>query len=371
MTELGGIDLTPLSRPVSAREARAAGYPGSPLSVSVIMPIVIIAVTAFMCVQILSIGTRGQASTPIIVFALLGAAGMLWFVLAMATRQNRRSRQLFMFAKQNDLDFEEKVLRPAHAGIIFGVGGGRLASNIVTTRGHYPTEFASYQYTIGSGKSQQTVAWDYVRIQLRSALPNIVLDARSNNVFGSNLPARLDKNQRLSLEGDFDRYFTLYCPTGYETDALYLFTPDVMVNFSEGAKEFDVEIIDNQLFLYSKGNADRTDPDVWRWQLRAVAAVVEKIEQWERWRDDRLHQPPAHTAQQAEPPHADDMLAEDAKPAAMPQVAPAPHAIAAQADPFQRPSGVAPEGRRLRRKSNTVLIVVLSVATILLLLLRF
>ena len=39
---------------------------------------------------------------------------------------------------------------------------------------------------------------------------------------------RSTRTQVLSLEGDFDRYFTLYCPKEYERDALYVFTPDLM-----------------------------------------------------------------------------------------------------------------------------------------------
>ena len=120
-------------------------------------------------------------------------------------------------------------------------------------------------------------------------LPHIVLDATSNNgLFGSNLPSTFARSQRLSLEGDFDRYFSMYCPEGYETDALYLFTPDIMARFIDNAAALDVEIVDDWLFLYTKRDAVTLDPASWAWMFGAVAATLDKLAQWERWRDDRL-----------------------------------------------------------------------------------
>src|SRR5690606_23471582 len=114
-------------------------------------------------------------------------------------------------------------------------------------------EFGNHSYTVKQGKSSVTHTWGYVAVKLDVPLPNIVLDAVGNNtLFGSNLPARFDRDQRLSLEGDFDQYFQLYCPEGYERDALYLFTPDIMARFIDNAAQLDAEIVDDWLFLYSK-----------------------------------------------------------------------------------------------------------------------
>ncbi len=43
-------------------------------------------------------------------------------------------------------------------------------------------------------------------------------------------------DQVLPLEGDWDRHFTLYCPEGYERDALQVMTPDVMAAMIDGAQ---------------------------------------------------------------------------------------------------------------------------------------
>src|SRR5690625_697679 len=101
-------------------------------------------------------------------------------------------------------------------GMIFGRGNSRASSDLV--RGTYPrfVEFSNYRYDTGSGKSRTTHRWGYVAIRLDVPLPHIVLDALGNNgLFGSNLPNRFDADQRLSLEGNFDDYFALFCPEGY------------------------------------------------------------------------------------------------------------------------------------------------------------
>ncbi|GAB3156891.1 hypothetical protein GCM10027058_31330 [Microbacterium neimengense] len=62
---------------------------------------------------------------------------------------------------------------------------------------------------------------------------------------------RFRGEQKLSLEGDFDRTFTLYCPRGYETDALYIFTPDLMALMIDLASDCEAELVDGWLVLYS------------------------------------------------------------------------------------------------------------------------
>ena len=169
------------------------------------------------------------------------------------------------------------------------LGRFRASFPVLRRTGGRFVEFANYRYTTG-GRSYDAYRWGYVAIKLDAQLPNIVLDARENNgVMGqSNLPVTLDREQRLSLEGDFDRHFALYCPAGYERDALYLFTPDIMARFIDNAAELDVEIVDDWLFLYAKRPLVTTDAATWTWLLSTVDAVTQKLDQWERWRDDKL-----------------------------------------------------------------------------------
>ena len=191
------------------------------------------------------------------------------------------------------------------------------------------------------------------RCPLDAPLPHIVLDATNNNgLFGmSNLPATFDRDQRLSLEGDFDEYFALHAPVGYESDALYLFTPDIMARFIDNAAALDVEIVDDWLFLYAKRDFSTLDPATWAWLFSVVGALLDKLAQWARWRDERLANGAAHAAHAA--------AAASALPVSGPS-APAATAVpfSVPAASLRPPPGVAAPGRRLKRGVPWVAIIV-------------
>jgi hypothetical protein len=277
---------------------------------------------------------------PIVVFGGALTAVILWFRRSSRLREERWFR-LDRFARANGMSFHLGADAPNLPGVIFTIGSARQASDIV--RGTIPrfVEFGNYEYTTGSGKNRTTHRWGYVAIKLDVPLPHIVLDATSNNsLFRSNLPATFDKDQRLSFEGDFDEYFSLYCPQGYEQDALYLFTPDIMARFIDHAAALDVEIVDDWLFLYGKREFSGLDPATWAWLFSIVAALLHKFAQWARWRDDRLR------ADAAAPASVTSEVS-----AAGDAAGPAANALpfAASAQPLRPPAGVALTGRRLKR----------------------
>lgn len=346
------FDAGPLAEPVDAAAVRAfaaelRSRPTAGVSASTIIGIVAVTVAAIVMLPllvgvILSLGSFGTspaaAAIPLVlIFLLLAAVGvMIW--LAARNAQARRYR-LHRFAQANGMSYEPKLADPPLPGMIFSLGRARQSTDLV--RGTRPrfVEFGNYQYTVQSGKNSTTYRWGYVAVKLDTPLPNIVLDAKGNNGFGSNLPASFQKAQRLSLEGDFDQHFTLYCPAGYERDALYLFTPDIMARFIDNAAQLDVEIVDDWLFLYTQRKVSTLDPATWAWLFAVVGALLAKFDQWSRWRDERLT--------------ADDAGA----------TASGPHP--GQALPFAPPAGlrtpppgVAPQGRRLKRGGTWLPIIV-------------
>ncbi|MDQ4214830.1 hypothetical protein [Microbacterium capsulatum] len=282
------------------------------------------------------------------VLLILAVGGVIALLVVLRHRQGIRQYRLATFAAANGMTYVPEVKDPPLPGMIFDLGRGRIAKSLV--RGTAPrfVEFANYQYTTGSGKEAQTHEWGYIAIRLDVPLPNIVLDSLANNGFlGSNLPARYDRHQRLSLEGDFDRRFALYCPVGYERDALYLFTPDIMARFLDHAAAFDVEIVDDWLFLYAQRQEVSTvDPAVWARMFATVGAVIDKLAQWARWRDERLAASGVASGAAASAPGAPGVPV--APPGFLPAGVAAPTPMPG-ASRWAPPPGVAAPGRRLKR----------------------
>ncbi|UGB35193.1 hypothetical protein LQ938_15290 [Microbacterium sp. cx-55] len=355
------FDASALTAPVDKAAVRAfrASRPDAGGSVGRVLGIVflVMVIGAFLLVSMPLLATAvismvgGSDSAAALVPAVL-MFGLVALGVVLAVRAFRnvgvRAYRLAMFARANGMSYAGTIPNPNLPGMIFSLGSSREARDAV--RGEVPrfVEFANYRYTTGSGKNRTTHRWGYVAIKLDVPLPHIVLDALGNNgLFGSsNLPANFDADQRLSLEGDFDRYFALSCPEGYERDALYLFTPDIMARFIDNAAALDVEIVDDWLFLYGKRDFSTLDAATWAWLFSVVGALLDKLTQWSRWRDDHLA-----AATDATP---------DAATAASGSVA-ASVPFDPPAGSLRPPPGVAAGGRRLKRKvpwSAIVLLVI-------------
>jgi predicted secreted protein len=214
----------------------------------------------------------------------LGGAWLKWMRLS----QFGAANGLQYVSESDDLDF---------AGCIFQVGYSKAAYDYFMTTSGRSVDFGNYRYTTGSGKNRTTHSWGFLALQLDRRLPNMVLDSKSNNGLfgGTNLPQAFSRDQVLSLEGDFDKYFTLYCPREYEQDALYVFTPDLMALLIDDAAPFDVEIVDDWMFVYSAHPFEATSPATYQRLFRIVATVGAKaVTQTERYHDDRVASPGAN-----------------------------------------------------------------------------
>lgn len=349
MTTPAQLDTAPLTEPVDkaavrafSAELRARGaLRGRTVSIVVLVVIglafalVVLPIFFSLTVSILT-DSSGNAlvMVPFLVIAVIVAFVAVAIVRGLGGAAVRRYR-LHRFARANGMTWHPGYADPPLPGMIFDIGRDRGTHDLMRREAPRFVEVANYRYETGSGKNKQTHRWGYAALRLDTPLPHIVLDAAGNNGLfgGSNLPVTFGRGQRLSLEGDFDQHFALYCPEGYERDALYLFTPDVMARFIDNAAQLDVEIVDEWLFLYSRRDLSTLDPATWQWVMSTVAALDDKLAQWARWRDERLTAAPTAGAAASGLPQPVGLLTPP-------------------------PAGVAVAGRRLRRGFSWVTVVV-------------
>lgn len=200
--------------------------------------------------------------------------------------------RLVRFATANRLSYGHDA-PVSHPGLIFGTGTDRVAERRLTTTTGRRIEIGNYRYTVRHERSTEVFRWGYVAITLDRRLPHLLLDAKGNDdrsVFGirtSNLPVGLARSQRLSLGGEFDDKFTLYAPSDYGRDAFYIFAPDLMALFVDRLGTYDVEIIDDTMFVYGS-RFDLLDPRTYDWLQELVATVITRtVRRTERYADDR------------------------------------------------------------------------------------
>lgn len=218
-------------------------------------------------------------------FGLISGIGIVALGMELAqrlalTHVDRVIRQQ-RFARRNGLNpLDRGTASGRHPGVIFSDADapfstyGALSSPVAPR-----VEFGTVRVGRDSENDSPT-NYGYCVFQLNKHVPHIL----AQGLIGGRampLPVLFGNRQRLSLEGSFHRHFLLHVPAGYERDALYLLTPDVMVAFIDFADGLSVELVDDKLIVFFIGALDQR-------LLRAAQAIGDEISHQARlYRDDR------------------------------------------------------------------------------------
>lgn len=301
------IDYRPLSEPVPAGAvaafrswARSTKQPW--LRAGAATRAIVVALAALVALPVLALGgvilvaavAGGPAAAALAVPSLLILAVGVLLVLLLLRRSAvlggwEQKYRLFHFARANGMQWYPQIADPGYPGVIFDRGSGRTAYSGARATSGRALDIGNYRYATGSGDDRTMHHWGFMALRLDRRIPHCVVDARRNNsLFGASSLGSFSKDQELRLEGDFNKHFTLYCPRGYEPDALYIFTPDLMALLIDQSSAFDVEIVDDWMFVYSTTPWDTLDPAAWA-RLFAIADTVGRkaLSQTARYRDER------------------------------------------------------------------------------------
>lgn len=257
----------------------------------------------------------------VIVAALWVAIGLwIWsLVLLSLPFDTRRGIAIARFAAERGLLYSRNGFAPDRLGILFAEGRGPAAPRRPARLAHRPdpsraslfrSTFSLWRGDRGPNPSLQIAvaaysggksdpkgprhAFRFMEMRLPRALPHLMIDARRNGSLRSLLPG----TQRLSFEGDFDRYFTVYVPQGYERDALQLLTPDVMVCLIDHGRRWDIEVIEDRLIVASSRFRRRSDrADVTALLLFSELIGAELGHQAANYTDPRAERPRTQVAE--------------------------------------------------------------------------
>ncbi len=225
-----------------------------------------------------------------VLYGFIAATGVYAAVLMLVIWRNAaRPTRIERAARANGFSFDD---RGATSQVFVGTLAAHSSAGFVTdvlvsdpVSATPPGPFAAA--TIAPRLDRPRRRGGILQIPLDRVTPHIVLENRHGGVLGT-LGNRFRAAQRLSLEGDFDRTFTLYCPDGYETDALYIFAPDLMALMLDLAGDCDAELIDGALVVYSRKPWRLWRADGFTALLRLVGGLESKVRrQTGRYTDER------------------------------------------------------------------------------------
>lgn len=174
----------------------------------------------------------------------------------------------------------------------------RIGSVLTGIRAKYWDVFAATidQRTVvfGNARSNMTASqsharegWSFCVVKLPTHVPHMYL--RPNTRLGRLSPLiAFGGGQRMSLEGEFDRHFTLYAPKEYERDALYVITPDLMALLIDELPGSHVETFADNLVITTPKPLHFERLDSWERMSRLLDTVVPKaVRQTYRYQDHR------------------------------------------------------------------------------------
>ncbi|MBF4619561.1 hypothetical protein [Clavibacter sp. VKM Ac-2542] len=223
---------------------------------------------------------------PAILLVVFGS----WVIRSRERRGGHRAHlRLVRFAEANGMEYLPGPMSDGH------FGSARRCFDL--TRVMRPTaapgvEFGNHEIVTAGRREGAPRFGGYAMIRLAHEMPHIRVIARRGVLRRAlTMMSRPDREQRLSLEGDVDRHYALYCPAGSERDALYLFTPDILALLIDRVRGLDVEVVGDRLLLTSYDDVVTRDPERWRDVIEATTALVAKVDRWERWRADPTERP--------------------------------------------------------------------------------
>jgi hypothetical protein len=309
-TSVPGFDTASLSAPVPASEISRfrAEVRGNPvyagmtratlglvvgLGAYLVLGLVIELIVAGLPINIVFAVNPDNAIPGLITTVVLApvVAFLLWRWLAPKAAREvllrgswRRRLVLDRFAEANGLNYYPELRSPVVIGTVFETGPSRIAWDVFIRPG---LEVGNYRTADRYNRAVAPDGWAFVRILLNTSVPHLLLLPRRSRVPARTI-APIRAAQRLQLEGDFDRHFTLYVPAGYERDALYVITPDLMALLIDRVPGAFVEMIGQHLTIAIPGTADAALATTWDWIEQVRTTVGRKtIRQTTRYQDHR------------------------------------------------------------------------------------
>ena len=163
------------------------------------------------------------------------------------------STRLWLFAHANGWKYSLNSSLLPHDGSVFSdTLRSTSADGIRGKLAGADMRIGSYAPEIVSGRHPELNDCAIAQVKLPRRVPHILLDSVKNNM-SPGATSGVYGNQVVSLEGNFDEYFTLYAPARYGRDVRYIFTPDVMELLVNTAQQYDIELIDDTLYICMRG----------------------------------------------------------------------------------------------------------------------
>ena len=134
----------------------------------------------------------------------------------------------------------------------------------------YPAERFMYSFLHPIRQTLSRQAVQVMRLDVGKQLPHVIIRARngfSQGLLDDHIPA----DERIRIEGDFEKHFNVFTHRRTATDALAVLDPHVLVRIMDYGNGFDTEFIGQYIYIYAPGEAD---PARWEREIRYASMLA-------------------------------------------------------------------------------------------------
>lgn len=217
-----------------------------------------------------------------IVFCVLiiGGAATGWYYSVYSVKKRYAPTiRLKRTAELNGFQFDTELAQAKDDTVLFSNRDVVLRNVITGTYQKIGFRVANAEAVSKVLSNTPVLYWNVIRIDLQQSLPHLILDSvKNNSAFSTNLPVTFKPQQRMSLEGDFYRHFTVYAPNEFQWDVYYIFTPDVMAFFIDKLSECDIEIKGRFMYLYTPHTVEYSSPEIFESLFTLLFETINDID---------------------------------------------------------------------------------------------
>jgi hypothetical protein len=135
-------------------------------------------------------------------------------------------------------------------GSLFTIGHRHSISHVLSGRKEdHPVRIFLYSYVVGQGKNSRTYRYTVFEKTFDCIVPHVLVH-KPELFFSDDVPV-FSNSVDITLEGNFNKYFSLAVEKDFEMEAYQIFTPDIMEELIETSKTFGFEFIQNRLYVYT------------------------------------------------------------------------------------------------------------------------
>ena len=186
-------------------------------------------------------------------FALCILAVIMYRSIQARQRQEsiQASQALRQFAEENQYHFtpSESQWRPSGS-----LKNGSVTSMITGLLSKTQSRFWHYYQTEIRRSGDRTITYkrSVLCVEIPDTMSHFIINSRLNDAGAHKHDLhQYAKVQNLQLEGDFSQYFDVLRPLDSGSDILVLLTPDVMKFLLKKLYEYDIEIENNFIYIYT------------------------------------------------------------------------------------------------------------------------